>query len=217
MGTATQFEQATMETTGDHGTEGQVDANFALVCTQDWLRRSTPINIQENIEELTIIEKGMFHYFLYNLAMATSTSNPLHHISTVNPTVNCVIEHKDLGSTTKVLTDDFQNTKGDKRRYALKPIEHYNPEGVNGHHKVSTEDTTMKSTNNHYNNEVYSLRDSFITSTINAVSGIPHIITGEVWSTQAWVITILHISGKNHLLVDPRPHEYALILKISHD
>jgi uncharacterized membrane protein len=37
----------------------------ALVCTQDWLRRSTPINIQENIEELTIIEKGMFHYFLY--------------------------------------------------------------------------------------------------------------------------------------------------------
>ncbi|KAL5673478.1 hypothetical protein ACJX0J_017784 [Zea mays] len=29
MGTATQFEQATMETTGDHGTEGQVDANFA--------------------------------------------------------------------------------------------------------------------------------------------------------------------------------------------
>jgi hypothetical protein len=29
----------------------------ALVCTQDWLRRSTPINIQENIEELTIIEK----------------------------------------------------------------------------------------------------------------------------------------------------------------
>lgn len=36
----------------------------ALVCTQDWLRRSTPINIQENIEELTIIEKGIFHHFL---------------------------------------------------------------------------------------------------------------------------------------------------------
>jgi hypothetical protein len=35
----------------------------ALVCTQDWLRRSTPINIQENIEELTIIEKGIFHHF----------------------------------------------------------------------------------------------------------------------------------------------------------
>ncbi|KAL5666466.1 hypothetical protein ACJX0J_026574, partial [Zea mays] len=63
MGTATQFEQATVETTGDHGTEGQGDANFALVCTQDWLRRSTPINIQENIEELTIIEKGIFHHF----------------------------------------------------------------------------------------------------------------------------------------------------------
>jgi uncharacterized membrane protein len=37
----------------------------ALLCTQDWLRRSTPINIQENIEELTIIEKGIFHNFLY--------------------------------------------------------------------------------------------------------------------------------------------------------
>jgi hypothetical protein len=39
----------------------------ALVCTQDWLRRSTPIDIQENIEELAIIEKGMivFHHFLY--------------------------------------------------------------------------------------------------------------------------------------------------------
>jgi hypothetical protein len=24
-----------------------------------------PINIQENIEELTIIEKGIFHHFLY--------------------------------------------------------------------------------------------------------------------------------------------------------
>jgi hypothetical protein len=35
----------------------------ALVCTQDWLRRSTPINIEENIEELTIIEKGIFHHF----------------------------------------------------------------------------------------------------------------------------------------------------------
>ncbi|KAL5654169.1 hypothetical protein ACJX0J_033488, partial [Zea mays] len=39
MGTATQFEQAIVETTGDRGTEGQGDANFALVCTQDWLRR----------------------------------------------------------------------------------------------------------------------------------------------------------------------------------
>ncbi|KAL5664163.1 hypothetical protein ACJX0J_024271, partial [Zea mays] len=39
MGTATQFEQATVETTGDNGTEGQGDANFALLCTQDWLRR----------------------------------------------------------------------------------------------------------------------------------------------------------------------------------
>jgi hypothetical protein len=29
-----------------------------LVCTQDWLRRSTPIDIQENMKELAIIEKG---------------------------------------------------------------------------------------------------------------------------------------------------------------
>ncbi|KAL5655617.1 hypothetical protein ACJX0J_034936 [Zea mays] len=76
MGTATQFEQATMETIGDHGTEGQVDANFALVCTQDWLRRSTPINIQENIEELTIIEKGMFHYFCMYLMMKSPSLLP---------------------------------------------------------------------------------------------------------------------------------------------
>jgi hypothetical protein len=43
----------------------------ALVCTQDWLRRSTPINIQENIEELTIIEKGIYSiifcmYLMFN-------------------------------------------------------------------------------------------------------------------------------------------------------
>jgi hypothetical protein len=39
----------------------------ALVCTQDELRRSTPIDIQENIEELAIIEKCIivFHHFLY--------------------------------------------------------------------------------------------------------------------------------------------------------
>jgi hypothetical protein len=30
----------------------------ALVCAQDWLRRSTPIDIQENTEELEIMEKG---------------------------------------------------------------------------------------------------------------------------------------------------------------
>jgi hypothetical protein len=30
----------------------------ALVCSQDWLRRGTPIDVQENIEELTIMEKG---------------------------------------------------------------------------------------------------------------------------------------------------------------
>jgi hypothetical protein len=30
----------------------------ALVCTQDWLRRTTPIDIQENMEELAKMEKG---------------------------------------------------------------------------------------------------------------------------------------------------------------
>jgi hypothetical protein len=29
----------------------------ALVCTQDWLRRTTPIDIQENMEELARMEK----------------------------------------------------------------------------------------------------------------------------------------------------------------
>jgi hypothetical protein len=30
----------------------------ALVCTQDWLRRSVPVDIKENIEELTMMEQG---------------------------------------------------------------------------------------------------------------------------------------------------------------
>ena len=31
----------------------------ALVCTQDWLRRSTnPVDIKENLEELEVLEKG---------------------------------------------------------------------------------------------------------------------------------------------------------------
>ena len=30
----------------------------ATICTQDWLRRSTPINIQENTEELAKLEEG---------------------------------------------------------------------------------------------------------------------------------------------------------------
>lgn len=35
----------------------------ALVCAQDWLRRGTPIDIQENMEELTIIEKELIEEF----------------------------------------------------------------------------------------------------------------------------------------------------------
>lgn len=34
-----------------------------LVCTQDWPRRSTPIDIQDNIEELAIIEKELIEEF----------------------------------------------------------------------------------------------------------------------------------------------------------
>jgi hypothetical protein len=30
----------------------------ALACTQDWLRRTTPINLVENIEEMTKLEEG---------------------------------------------------------------------------------------------------------------------------------------------------------------
>ena len=37
----------------------------ALVCTQDWLRRGTPINVVENTEELTKLEEG--NYLLYYL------------------------------------------------------------------------------------------------------------------------------------------------------
>lgn len=38
----------------------------ALVCTQDWMRRSTPIDIKESDEELAMIEKGIptrFHLY----------------------------------------------------------------------------------------------------------------------------------------------------------
>jgi hypothetical protein len=43
----------------------------SLVCTQDWLRRTTPINVEENYEELVNLEKGKINksllciYFTY--------------------------------------------------------------------------------------------------------------------------------------------------------
>jgi hypothetical protein len=37
----------------------------ALVCGQDWLRRTTPIDIQESMEELAVIEKGMIFDHVY--------------------------------------------------------------------------------------------------------------------------------------------------------
>jgi hypothetical protein len=43
-----------------------------LVCTQDWLSISTPINIQENMEELAIVEKGtIFCHFFYIFVVAS--------------------------------------------------------------------------------------------------------------------------------------------------
>ncbi|XBJ00437.1 hypothetical protein VPH35_020334 [Triticum aestivum] len=36
----------------------------ALVCTQDWLRRSTdPVDIKENLEELEVLEKELIEEF----------------------------------------------------------------------------------------------------------------------------------------------------------
>jgi hypothetical protein len=32
----------------------------ALVCTQDWLRRATPINVKENTEELANLQEGEY-------------------------------------------------------------------------------------------------------------------------------------------------------------
>jgi hypothetical protein len=42
----------------------------ALVCTQDWLRRATPINLLENTEELTKIQEGD-HLFTISLLFST--------------------------------------------------------------------------------------------------------------------------------------------------
>jgi hypothetical protein len=53
-----------------------------LVCTQDWLRRSTPIDIQENMKELAIIEKGTIlrHlFYIFDVAsLPTSCCIPFH-------------------------------------------------------------------------------------------------------------------------------------------
>ena len=37
----------------------------ALVCTQDWLQRTTPINIQEDMEQLAELEKGNHGFILF--------------------------------------------------------------------------------------------------------------------------------------------------------
>jgi hypothetical protein len=37
----------------------------ALVCTQDWLRWSVPVDIKENIEELTMMEQGKTFLHLF--------------------------------------------------------------------------------------------------------------------------------------------------------
>jgi hypothetical protein len=38
----------------------------ALVCTQDWLRRTTSINIVENTEEMAKLEEGNHLFLLYH-------------------------------------------------------------------------------------------------------------------------------------------------------
>lgn len=35
----------------------------ALVCAQDWIRRGTPIDIQESMEQLTTMEKELIEEF----------------------------------------------------------------------------------------------------------------------------------------------------------
>jgi FPC/CPF motif-containing protein YcgG len=37
----------------------------ALICTQDWLRRSTPINIEEDVEKLSKTRRRQFCLFVY--------------------------------------------------------------------------------------------------------------------------------------------------------
>lgn len=54
----------------------------ALVCSQDWLRRATPIDIQENMEELALIEKELIEEFSgkgkgkYNATTSKSQATP---------------------------------------------------------------------------------------------------------------------------------------------
>src|SRR6185369_13955214 len=56
----------------------------SLVCTQDWLRRGTPINVVENTEELTKLEEGnyLLYYLLYYL-FAVFNNEKLFNISIV--------------------------------------------------------------------------------------------------------------------------------------
>jgi hypothetical protein len=53
----------------------------ALVCAQDWLRWSIPIDIEENLEELTMLEKGLAFLIFHHYSM-------VHHLSTyINQTM----------------------------------------------------------------------------------------------------------------------------------
>ncbi|KAM0870723.1 hypothetical protein ACQ4PT_039831 [Festuca glaucescens] len=55
------------------GTSGRILDDFrtsltpfmleSIVCTQDWLRRSTPINVEENYEELVNLEKELIEEY----------------------------------------------------------------------------------------------------------------------------------------------------------
>jgi hypothetical protein len=70
----------------------------ALVCTQDWLRHSTPVNIEENIEELTKLEKGYLIYILYHEQVFICCSI-IFTLSLIVFRVNCGIQgHQSKGN-----------------------------------------------------------------------------------------------------------------------
>jgi len=60
----------------------------ALVCTQDWLRRATPINLSENREELTKLGEGNtsmapchFFFLLFSLMKKIFIASSFYFIS----------------------------------------------------------------------------------------------------------------------------------------
>jgi hypothetical protein len=52
----------------------------AIVCSQDWLRRATPINVEENYEELAELEKGRINksYLFLCIFILHTCTNDVH-------------------------------------------------------------------------------------------------------------------------------------------